>query len=114
MSSATCPWRRGFPPPPPWGWPRPRRTRSLGAKRDLYQVPSRELDALQEISPSQPGIHGCRLAGSGFGGCAVALIREEALASYLEEVPERYRRATGREPFLMPFRPAAWARRING
>jgi len=87
---------------------------SHASLRDLYRVSSPELDALQEISLAQPGVHGCRLTGAGFGGCVVVLLREEALASYLEEVPERYRQATGREPFFMPFRPAAGARRING
>jgi galactokinase len=87
---------------------------SHASLRDLYQVSSPELDALQEISLRQPGVWGCRMTGAGFGGCVIALVERDAVPAYLETVPERYRRATGREPFfLFQEKPAVGARRIS-
>jgi len=76
-------------------------TLSHASLRDLFQVSSAELDALQEISLAQPGVWGCRMTGAGFGGCVVALIRSDRIPDYLERVPELYRSAGGREPFFI-------------
>ncbi|NPV59402.1 MAG: galactokinase [Actinobacteria bacterium] len=84
--------------------------RSHASLRDLFQVSCPELDALQEISLRQPGVWGCRMTGAGFGGCVIVLLEEEALAAYLDTVPELYRRATGREPSFLAVSPSAGAR----
>ncbi len=42
--------------------------------RDDFEVSTPELDALVEHLGSLPGVHGARLTGAGFGGCAVALV----------------------------------------
>ncbi|MBC7247471.1 MAG: galactokinase [Actinobacteria bacterium] len=80
--------------------------------RDLYEVSSPELDALQEISLAQRGVWGCRMTGAGFGGCVVALVDEDAVPAYLEKVPALYRAATAREPFFLVTRPRAGARKL--
>jgi len=74
---------------------------SHASLRDLYEVSSPELDAMQEISLDQPGVWGSRMTGAGFGGCVIALMRSEAVPGYLARVPELYRGATGREPFFI-------------
>lgn len=84
---------------------------SHASLRDLYRVSCRELDALQEISVSQPGVWGCRMTGGGFGGCVIALVREECLEEYLERTPRLYHQAAGREPFFMLARPSEGARK---
>ena len=84
--------------------------RSHASLRDLFQVSCPELDALQEISLRRPGVWGCRMTGAGFGGCVIALMEQDALADYLETVPDLYRRATGREPSFLPVSPSAGAR----
>ena len=38
-----------------------------------FEVSTAELDALVEHLVATPGVHGARLTGAGFGGCAVAL-----------------------------------------
>ncbi|MEW6553945.1 MAG: galactokinase [Actinomycetota bacterium] len=85
---------------------------SHASLRDLYGVSSPELDSLQEISLAQPGVWGCRMTGAGFGGCVIALARDESLPAYLAGVPGLYREASGREPFFISARPCAGARRL--
>jgi galactokinase len=42
--------------------------------RDDFEVSTPALDALVAALASTPGVHGARLTGAGFGGCAVALV----------------------------------------
>jgi len=65
--------------------------------RDLYEVSCAELDALAEAAWRVPGVLGARMTGAGFGGCAVALVREEAIAEFQARVGEAYRAKLGRE-----------------
>ncbi|HEX6765283.1 MAG TPA: galactokinase, partial [Polyangiaceae bacterium] len=46
--------------------------------RDDYEVSCPELDLAVEEALSVPGVYGARMTGGGFGGCAIALVREEA------------------------------------
>ncbi len=86
---------------------------SHASLRDLYQVSSPELDALQEISQARPGVWGCRMTGAGFGGCVIALVNREAVPAYLAKVPGLYGDATGREPFFIVVNaPSGGARRL--
>jgi galactokinase len=68
--------------------------RSHESLRDLYEVSSQELDALQEISLEQQGVYGARMTGAGFGGCVIALIKSENVERYLRRVPGIYWQAT--------------------
>jgi len=47
---------------------------SHASLRDDFEVSIPELDQLVERLQSTPGVHGARLTGAGFGGCAVALV----------------------------------------
>ena len=47
--------------------------------RDDFEVSTPALDALVADLRSRPGVHGARLTGAGFGGCAVALTEPGAL-----------------------------------
>jgi galactokinase len=42
--------------------------------RTLFEVSSEALDAVVGRARMQPGCHGARMTGAGFGGCAVALV----------------------------------------
>ena len=86
---------------------------SHASLRDLYRVSCPELDALQEISVSQPGVWGCRMTGGGFGGCVIALVRDESLREYLDKVPDLYRRSTGQEPFFLVVEPRGGAGKLS-
>lgn len=63
-----------------------------------YQVSCRELDLIAEIAAALPGVHGCRMTGGGFGGCAVALVEAAAADRVRAEITSRYRAATGIDP----------------
>lgn len=47
---------------------------SHASLRDDYDVSVPALDALVECLEAQPGVHGARLTGAGFGGACVALV----------------------------------------
>jgi galactokinase len=50
---------------------------------ELYEVSGPELDALCARARAEPGCHGARLTGAGFGGCALALVERTALPRFL-------------------------------
>ena len=59
---------------------------SHASLRDDYEVSCPELDAVVEIAQAigpKGGVSGCRMTGGGFGGCAVALVRTDAVAESL-------------------------------
>lgn len=67
--------------------------------RDLYEVSCPELDAVVEIARSiglKGGVAGARMQGAGFGGCAVMLVRTDAIDAVKKRVAREYRKRTGR------------------
>jgi galactokinase len=86
---------------------------SHASLRDLYQVSCPELDVLQEISVSQPGVWGCRMTGGGFGGCVITLVQSESLQEYLDRMPDLYRQAAGKEPFFLVVEPRGGAGKLT-
>ncbi len=66
--------------------------------RDDFEVTNRALDAMVECAWGQDGCLGARMTGAGFGGCAVALVREETTAEFVVQVAEAYWRAMGLTP----------------
>jgi galactokinase len=81
--------------------------------RDLYEVSCEELDLVTELARRQPACFGARMTGAGFGGCAVALVREDAVAAFREAVLGAYRAKIDLPAALFPCRPAAGARIIE-
>lgn len=68
--------------------------------RDDYEVSCPELDVMVESALAAEGCVGARMTGAGFGGCAVALVEEQALERFLSTVPGAYQAATGMDPKL--------------
>lgn len=68
--------------------------------RKDYEVSCKELDALVEIARRQPGVHGSRMTGAGFGGCTVSLVAEEHADSFASAVTPAYRSATNRDAHI--------------
>jgi galactokinase len=56
---------------------------SHASLRDDYRVSCAELDAIVDLAGATPGVHGARMTGGGFGGCAVVLA-EPGAAEALE------------------------------
>lgn len=78
-----------------------------------YQVSSKELDAMVDAARSVDGVFGARMTGAGFGGCAIALVADEALGSFEREAPARYRAATGLDATLYVTTAANGASRLR-
>ncbi|WP_086348093.1 galactokinase [Candidatus Enterococcus clewellii] len=60
-----------------------------------YEVTGIELDKLVEAAQKQPGVLGARMTGAGFGGCAIALVKEDALDTFIDTVGKEYQDAIG-------------------
>lgn len=58
--------------------------------RDLYECSSPELDWFVEHASEIGGVHGARLTGAGWGGCAIAIGTREALERAVQELPPAY------------------------
>ncbi len=81
--------------------------------RDDYQVSCRELDAIVEICKTigvVGGILGCRMTGAGFGGCAVSLVKTEAVKNITKKIDETFEKTTGIQANIFSSRPAGGAR----
>jgi galactokinase len=71
--------------------------------REDYEVTGFELDSLVDISLKQKGVLGARMTGAGFGGCTVAIVKEENLEEFISKVSEAYIQRTGlRAEFYLP------------
>jgi galactokinase len=80
--------------------------------RDDYEISCREIDAVVEIAESigiPGGVYGCRMTGGGFGGCAVALAKSDAVAAISQKIAADYKKKTGIEATIFVSRPAAGA-----
>ena len=69
----------------------------LGA-RDLYEIGAPAMSDMMAAMLNAPGVIGARQAGAGFGGCMVALVREDAVAGFAAHVEADYSRRTGIQP----------------
>ena len=89
---------------------------SHASLRDDFEVSRAELDAIVAIAREQPGCHGARMTGAGFGGCAVALVDAPAAGALVAEVARRYQQETGLRPALYVCTAAAGAsvERLDG
>lgn len=52
---------------------------SHASLREDFEVSCAELDRLVGLARCVPGVYGARMTGGGFGGCVIALVREEAV-----------------------------------
>ena len=66
--------------------------------RDDYEVTGIELDTLVESAWNQSGTIGARMTGAGFGGCEIALVRNDDIEDFTAAVRREYTQALGYEP----------------
>jgi galactokinase len=66
--------------------------------RDDFEVSSRELNIMVECAEHQAGCYGARMTGAGFGGCAVALVRQDAAEAFSTGVAAEYQAETSLKP----------------
>ncbi len=85
---------------------------SHASLRDLYEVSSEALDLMVALARAQPGCWGARMTGAGFGGCALALVEQAAVDSFVQAVAPTYERQSRRIPALYVTRAAPGAGQV--
>ncbi|ALL03139.1 galactokinase [Streptococcus sp. HMSC071H03] len=60
-----------------------------------YEVTGLELDTLAHTAWEQEGVLGARMTGAGFGGCAIALVRKDAVEAFQKNVGQKYEEVVG-------------------
>lgn len=60
-----------------------------------YEVTGIELDTLVEEALKQDGVIGARMTGAGFGGCAVSIVKENCVDTFIENVGKVYQEKIG-------------------
>ena len=63
-----------------------------------YEVTGLELDTLAHTAWKQEGVLGARMTGAGFGGCAIALVRKDAVEAFQKNVGQKYEEVVGYAP----------------
>ena len=63
-----------------------------------YEVTGIELDTLVDAAQKQDGVLGARMTGAGFGGCAIALVKEENIPNFKNNVYDEYLKVIGYAP----------------
>ena len=58
--------------------------------RDDYEVTGPELDKMVQAAWDQPGILGARMTGAGFGGCAIAIVENNKIDEFIDQVGKQY------------------------
>ena len=53
-----------------------------------------------EAARKHPACYGARMTGAGFGGCAVALVKQSEAGAFASDVACAYTTASGRVPAL--------------
>jgi len=67
-----------------------------------YEVTGDALDTIAYESQRQPGCLGARMTGAGFGGCAIALVKNENVEAFKQKVSEAYTRKIGLKADFYP------------
>ncbi len=68
--------------------------------RDLYEVSCPELDLIVETALQTDGVLGARMTGAGFGGCAIVLLKKEAVTAVKRQLSEAFLSRGRREPYF--------------
>ncbi|WP_269919410.1 galactokinase [Caldifermentibacillus hisashii] len=63
--------------------------------RDDYEVTGKELDTIVEAAWKQEGVLGARMTGAGFGGCAIAIVENDRIDTFIDQVGKTYQEKIG-------------------
>ena len=66
--------------------------------RTDYEVTGFELDTIVDEARKIQGVIGARMTGAGFGGCAIALVKDEQVAEFCKVVGANYEEKTKLKP----------------
>jgi galactokinase len=87
-------------------------SRTHESLRDSYEVSCVELDSLVETALRVDGVHGGRLVGAGFGGCAAFLLERGASEAFEERLTSEHRARFGSAPGVWFLRDAGAPREL--
>ena len=65
--------------------------------RDNYEVSCGELDFIADECKKEKEVVGARMMGGGFGGCVIAIVKEEAIDRIVKKISKEYKNEMGRE-----------------
>ena len=82
---------------------------SFAGARDLYEICSPSMIAMNRAMQEAPGVIGSRQAGAGFGGCMVAFVDAQSTDHFRSAVVASYLNATGLRPEVYPVEAATGA-----
>jgi galactokinase len=85
---------------------------SHASMRDDFEISTAELDAFVELA-EESGAPGARLTGAGFGGCAIALVRDGETDALTRRVLRVFAEHGFEEPAFYEFVPAAGAEVVH-
>lgn len=60
-----------------------------------YEVTVKETDLLPKLAWKQEGVVGARMTGGGFGGCCIAIVENEAVDSFTDQVGKQFEEEIG-------------------
>ena len=79
---------------------------------DDYDVTGVELDTIVSLALSQEKVLGARVTGAGFGGCALAMVHEETVQDFIENVGKAYAKEIGYEADFYIAKPGQGAHKL--
>ncbi len=77
--------------------------------RDDFEVTNDALNTMVNCAREQENCYGARMTGAGFGGCAVALVKEENADEFVNAVSAVYRQRSGLEAAVYVCKASAGA-----
>jgi galactokinase len=83
------------------------------SSREHFENSCAELDFVVETAQAADGVWGARLSGGGFGGSAVAMVREDAAEAVGRRLASAYRERFGHEAGVQVVVPSAGARLLD-
>lgn len=78
-----------------------------------FEVTNDALNIMVECARKQAGCYGARMTGAGFGGCAVALVKEENTSAFTKAVEKAYKHKSGLEASVYVCKASAGASQIK-
>ena len=86
---------------------------SHASLKDDYEVTGIELDTLADAANAQLSCIGARMTGAGFGGCAIALVKNDGTEECIDKVQHAYVKAIGYEAAFFTCSTADGVREIE-
>lgn len=77
---------------------------SHASLRDDFEVSSKALNLIVDLAVDHPHCLGARMMGAGFGGCALALLKNDDFGLFRQIITRNYQAETGLEPQIFAIK----------